>query len=519
MTAPSWGDPPATYWGLVAERAGTDPDRVVLADDLGRSLTFADLAREAEVAAAGLAAMGVGPGTRVSWQLPTCLEAAVLTVALARIGAVQNPLIAVLRHREIGIILGQVQPAVVLVPGVWRGHDHTAMVRELAPDVTLVEVDHRGAADQGVMGLPVGDPSTLPPPPADGDEVRWVYYSSGTTAAPKGIRHADRSVVAACVGMLHGLEMGPADVYPIAFPLPHIGGAVMMAMALRSASRLVLFDAFDARETPLVMAATDPTLLGSALPFHLAYLDAQHHHGPEPLYPRLKACTSGGAAKPAGMHARIRDELGGRGIVSSWGLTEAPLVTHGTLADTDEQLDESEGRPSPGVEVRVVDLDGRVCGPDEVGELRLKAPQMFAGYLDPALDAAAFDEDGWFRTGDLGVVRPSGHVVITGRLKDVIVRNAENISAKEVEDVLLTHPALAEVAVLGLPDERTGERVCAVVTLAAGAGAPTLADLADHCRTAGLARFKTPEQVEVVDAIPRSSMGKVLVAELRSRLA
>ena len=518
MTASIWGDPPATCWGLVEARADSDPERVVLADDLGRSLTFADLLREAEVAAAGLAAMGVGPGTRVSWQLPTCLEAAVLTVALTRLGAVQNPLISVLRHRELGIIFDQVRPAVVLAPGVWRGHDHSAMVRELVPGVPVVEVDHRAAAGDGVMGLPVGDPSTLPAPPADGDEVRWVYYSSGTTAAPKGIRHTDRSVVSASTGMLHGLEMGPDDVYPIAFPLPHIGGAVMMAMALRSGSQLVLFDGFDARQTPLAMAATDPTLLGSALPFHLAYLDAQREHGPDPLYPRLRACTSGGAAKPAGMHARVRDELGGRGIVSSWGLTEAPLVTHGTLTDTDEQLDESEGRPSPGVQVRAVDLEGRVCGPDEVGELRLKAPQMFAGYLDSALNAAAFDDEGWFRTGDLGVIRTTGHVVITGRLKDVIVRNAENISAKEVEDVLLGHPALAEVAVLGLPDDRTGERVCAVVTLAPGADAPSLSDLAEHCRTSGLARFKTPEQLEVVEAIPRSSMGKVLVGELRARL-
>jgi non-ribosomal peptide synthetase component E (peptide arylation enzyme) len=152
------------------------------------------------------------------------------------------------------------------------------------------------------------------------------------------------------------------------------------------------------------------------------------------------------------------------------------------------------------------------------GELRLKGPQCFSGYVDAGLDAAAFDEDGWFRTGDLGRVDDEGFVHITGRLKEVIIRNAENISSAEVESALLRHPDVVEATVLGLPDPRTGERVCAVVVTASGASL-SVEEVGEHCRQLGLARHKTPERVETVPALPRNAMGKVLKQDLRARYA
>jgi acyl-CoA synthetase (AMP-forming)/AMP-acid ligase II len=512
---------PASFWGLVEQRAVATPRHVVLADDLGRSLTAAELRDGAERVAAGLVALGVVEGSRVSWQLPTCLEALVLSMALCRLGAAQNPVIALLREREVGVIVEQVRPDLFVVPGEWRGFDHVAMVAALAPGTPLLVVDHRAAAERGELDLPTGDPATLPAEPtAAPGETRWIFYSSGTTSVPKGVRHTDASVMAGCNGMVPRLRMGPDDVYPIAFPIPHIGGAVMLAMALHSGCRLVLHDTFDPATTPDAMAAAGATLLGSALPFHLAYMAAQERHGPEPLYPRLKACTSGGAAKPAGHHERVRASLGGAGVVSAWGLTEFPLATQAALDDTDEQLDGTEGRPADGTQLRVVGADGSVCGPGEEGELRVKGAPMFLGYVDAALDADAFDDDGWFRTGDLGVQWPSGHVAITGRLKDVIVRNAENISAKEIEDVLRLHPAVTDVAVLGLPHERTGEQVCAVVVFADGidAAAIDVATLGAFLGEQGLARYKCPERVEVRASIPRNAMGKVLTQDLRRDL-
>ena len=182
-------------------------------------------------------------------------------------------------------------------------------------------------------------------------------------------------------------------------------------------------------------------------------------------------------------------------------------------------LDHTTGPAVAGVSVRVVADDGRVCATGEEGELRLRGPQCFLGYVDAALDAAAFDADGWFRTGDLGIIDADGNVSVTGRIKDIIIRNAENISALEIEEALYQHPAVVDVAVVAAPDRRTGERVCAFVVPAPDAPPPTLTDLADHCRSLGLAVQKCPEQLELVDSLPRNSFGKVLKQDLKARLA
>jgi non-ribosomal peptide synthetase component E (peptide arylation enzyme) len=182
-------------------------------------------------------------------------------------------------------------------------------------------------------------------------------------------------------------------------------------------------------------------------------------------------------------------------------------------------LDTTTGPAVAGVEVRTVADDGRVTEPGEEGELRLRGPQCFLGYVDASLDAAAFDDQGWFRTGDLGIIDADGNVTVTGRIKDIIIRNAENISALEIEDALYQHPSVADVAVVAAPDPRTGERVCAFVVVAPDADPPTLQSIGEHCRGLGLAVQKCPEQLEVVDVLPRNSYGKVLKQELKARVA
>jgi acyl-CoA synthetase (AMP-forming)/AMP-acid ligase II len=207
-------------------------------------------------------------------------------------------------------------------------------------------------------------------------------------------------------------------------------------------------------------------------------------------------------------------------LVGSWGLTEFPNAASAVPGDPPDVLATSVGRPGPGVEIRVVavDADGneRVCATGEEGELRLKGEQCFLGYVDPALDEQGFDAEGWFRTGDLGTVDASRNVRITGRLKDIVIRNAENISVVEIEELLFRHPSVADAAVLGLPDPRTGERVCAAVVLRPGATLD-LAALRDHCRAEGLSLHKCPEQLEVLDELPHNAMGKVLKQDLRAR--
>jgi acyl-CoA synthetase (AMP-forming)/AMP-acid ligase II len=523
---------PRTFWELVAARAALTPDAPVLVDERDRALTFGEYRDAAERVAAGLVALGVGSGSRVSWQLPTALEAVVLMGALARVGAVQNPIIPVLREREVEFITRQASTTLLVVPGTWRRFDHAAMAHDVAArtatEVLVVDPDALAdaAVAAGALALPAGDPATLPPPPepepAEPAPVRWLYYTSGTTADPKGARHTDRSVMSGANGLIAQLQTGPDDTYPVAFPFTHIGGMSVFTMALTTGCRLPLYEAFDATRSPARMATQGATFLGSAEPFLHAYMAAQVLAGPEPMFPRLRACLSGGAPKTPTLQADVRRTLGGVGVVSSWGLTECPIATHCALDAGDAILATTEGTPVPGVELRLVDARGADVPVGDEGEILVRGPQLFQGYVDASLDAAAFTDDGFFRTGDLGTMDAASNLRITGRLKDVIIRNAENISALEVEGVLAAHPSVAEVAVIGLPDARTGERCCAVVVAVSGqagaAGGPLqLADLSAHCRAAGLATQKIPEQLELVDEIPRNTMGKVLKQVLRQR--
>jgi cyclohexanecarboxylate-CoA ligase len=492
-----------TFWELVARTGAEHPDRVLLADDHCRELTAAGLVAAAEVAAAGLHDLGVRAGDVVSWQLPTVLEAPVLMAACARLGVVQNPIIPLLRHREVGLISGQLGTRLAVVPTAWRGFDFAAMTAELGLETWAAEMEGPVGSE---MHLPAGDVAMLPPPPTDAFEYRWAYYSSGTTADPKGARHTDASVIASSNGMVDsggGLGYAADDVYPIAWPFTHIGGITMLVTALRGGARLVLFDTWDPVATPERMAAHRPTILGSATPFFRAYLDAHARSGGT-LFTGIRACVGGGAPTPLEISRELAEAFGVNGVVSSYGLTEFPIAT--SQSPQEPGIGTTVGRLVQDVTARIVD-----------GELRLKGPQCCLGYVEPALDAVGFDEEGWFRTGDLASIDDQGLVTITGRLKDVIIRNAENISAQEVEEIVLSHPDVLDVGVVGVPDPRTGERVCACVVLSDGASLDVAA-LGAFCTASGLARMKCPEQVFVVDAIPRNPMGKILKEQLKTQV-
>jgi acyl-CoA synthetase (AMP-forming)/AMP-acid ligase II len=507
-----------TLWELIEARATTTPDALLAHEDTGRELTFADYRDRCLRAAAGLYAdHGVRSGTSVSWELPTWNESLVLVGALARLGARQNPLIPIYRHREVGFITEQSGASLLIVPTVYRGFDFEAMARELAADRPGLEVL---VVDRD---LPDGDPSVLPPvdptaASAAEAPVRWLFYTSGTTADPKGATHSDLTVMASAVAMSECLDLRDDDVSALVFPFTHIGGIGWLIASLLTGCTLLVTESFDPVATPAFLADNGVTVAGSGTPFHLAYLAAQRARPDQPLFPAIRSATGGGAPKPPQLHHDVKSEIGGVGVVSGYGLTEAPIVVMATTTDPDQKLADTEGRPTPGVELVVVTLDGRRAGPGEEGEIRVKGPQVIRGYLDPSLDAEAFDDDGYFRTGDLGIVDEDGFVTITGRLKDVIIRHGENISAKEVEDLLYGHPAVADVAVIGLPDPRTGERACAVVAVAEGQSFD-FDTMSEYLRGGGLRVNAVPEQLELVDEVPRNPAGKILKHTLRERFA
>jgi len=483
-----------TFWRLVDEVACVSPDKVLVADDHGRSLTAAQLRDEALAVAGGLTSLGINPGDVLSWQLPTTLEAAVMLAAGARLGVVHNPIIPVLRHKEVSHICAQLGSTLLLVPRTWRGFDHAQMAIDLELPHVALEYDST-VTESTPLRLPRDAGVPLPPEPARADECRWVYYSSGTTSMPKGVRHTDTSAMSASLAMLERCEFNEDDVYPIAWPFTHIGGIAMLTTALRSRMKLVLFDSFDPTTTPLRMAEHEPTILGSALPFFRAYIAAQRAVSERRLFPLVRLVVAGGAPTPQELNEELIDVLGVRGAAGLYGLTEFPNVTGEWWRS--EKLGLDVGPIGPGCEARVVN-----------GELQLRGVQGFLGYVDETLNAEAFTSDGWFRTGDLASIDERGHIHVTGRLKDVVIRNAENISATEVEEAVLFHPNVRDVAVIGLPDPATGERVVAAVVLEDDASL-TVADLASHCVSLGLAKYKCPEQVVVIGAIERNPMGKI----------
>jgi len=511
MSAPRNG----SWWELIEWRAEETPNALFCLDEVERSLTFDEYRMAVLRTAAGLYALGVGEGTSVTWVLPTRITALVLMGALGRLSAIQNPVIPIYRQREVGFVTRQTGARLLVVPSRFRSFDYEDMARSLAaeqPGLEVLVVDVE-LPERDPAGLPPAAPSTA----AEDAPIRWIFYTSGTTAEPKGARHTDATLMATSVGLANALDLQPEERLTLVFPVTHIGGpTLVMAGLLKGACQLVV-EAFGPGTVDF-LSKHGPHHLGSGTVFHNAYLASQRERPGVRLFPNVRTCPSGGAPKPPELHYELKQEIGGLGIISGYGLTECPIITQCRIDDPDEKLAHTEGRPNPpGAEIRVFRRDGVLAAPGEEGELRVKGPQLCKGYLDRDLDEAAFDENGFFRTGDLGFLDEDGFAIITGRLKDVIIRNMENISAKEIEDLLYAHPKVKDVAVVGLPDPKTGERVCAVVVCADPLHQFGFDEMVAYLKGLKMMMQRIPEQLEIVDELPRNPTGKIQKNVLRER--
>jgi acyl-CoA synthetase (AMP-forming)/AMP-acid ligase II len=294
----------------------------------------------------------------------------------------------------------------------------------------------------------------------------------------------------------------------MAFPYAHIAGPDYTVMLMLYGFPAVMFEHFALPAALAEYRRHGVTVAGGSTAFYSMFLAEQRKRPSEPVIPTLRLLAGGGAPKPPEVYHSVVREMGVQ-LTHGYGMTEVPMITMGAPDDTAENLATTEGRPPESMEIRIVD-----------GEVRLRGEAVCQGYLDPAQTAEAFDEDGFLITGDVGHLTKSGHLVLTGRLKDVIIRKGENISAKEIEDLLHRHPAVGDVAVIGLPDAERGERVCAVVEQPPGAAELTLPVVISYLREEGLSVHKLPEQLEVVDALPRNeTLRKVLKYKLRERFS
>ena len=509
-----------TLWELIEHRAQLTPESLFAVDENDRSLDFLTYQRKCLRCAAGLADRGVTSASRVSWVLPTCLESLILIGALARLGARQNPILPIYREREIRFIASQSNCQLLIVPAEFRGFDYANMANSIASETvglnSLIVDPELPDGDGESLSLYREDASQPTGSPISSQDPTWLFYTSGTTAEPKGALHSDQSLLAYAQGMTECLALDETDRIALVFPVSHIGGAGWLMAGLMSGAAQICVAIFDPKSTPALLARHGVTQAAAGTAFHQAYLEAQRQHDDGFLFPVVRSFPGGGAPKPPQLHSDIKREMGGAGIVSGYGLTECPTCTMNRLDDTDAKLAHTEGRANPPeLKIRIVKTDGAEAIQDEEGEVRVQGPQLFQGYLDPALNQKAFDEEGYFRTGDLGRLDIDGFLTITGRLKDVIVRKGENISAKEVEDLLHSHPQISEAAVIGLPDPNSGERACAVIVRKPGTDALGLSDVANFLREQELIAQKLPEQVEYVDKLPRNATGKVLKHDLR----
>ncbi len=506
-------DDAKSVWELIDRRAELTPSRVMLCSG-DREMTFAQYRDSVEGAAAGWAQRGVGADIHVSWQLPTWIESAVLVGALCRLGAIQNPMLPIYRHKEISFITEQLGTKFLITPSLWNNFNYHELARSIVGEVAIV-------AD---AWNPDGDPASLPPVPAThadrgDDPVRWVFYTSGTTSDPKGAQHTDRSVMQAAIGYAKKTHVVQDDIAIVAFPFTHVGGAIIGVFTpLLTGSTAVLMESFSPQLATELIGRHRVTLGNGAPAIHqLLIAEAQQH--PD-AYAHVRAFPGGGSPKPPHQHDEIRRIVPSatQGINSGYGLTEAPILTQTDMDALDESKVLGEGTATESVTIKLIDNAGAEVAPGEAGEIVAKGNQVMRGYTDPSLDAGAFTSDGFFRTGDVGRMLPDGTLVITGRIKDIIIRKGENVSAKEVEDTLFGHPLIADVAVFGIPDEERGEMVVAAIAPKDPSNPPDLASVFQFCKDAGLMLQKIPERIMGLDALPRNPSGKVPKHELRKQL-
>jgi acyl-CoA synthetase (AMP-forming)/AMP-acid ligase II len=494
-----------TLADALADAARDTPDRVLVIDG-DTALTCHQLNTTATHLAHQLTNR-MPSGSVVSFMLPNWHEAAIIYLAATLAGMVVNPILPSLRDRELRFILEDADSRMIFIPERFGGHDYadmlTRVTAELASPPEVVVLRGSGDAHTPFPALADGPAGRLPV--LDPGAVRMILYTSGTTGRPKGVLHSHDSI-AALIDQLHVHWMvEPGDTFLVPSPIAHIGGSIYaFECPLLLGSTAVLMPRWDADQGVRLMTSHRCTHMAGATPFLEQVITAAGLANTR--LPDLKVFICGGASVPPSLIRRATSYFDGAVVSRAYGSTEVPVTTVGSLRPGDiDHASETDGRPGI-AEIRLVR-----------GEIRTRGPQMLLGYLHPEDTAAAFDADGFFRTGDLGQWVDGDYLVVTGRAKDLIIRNGEIISPKEVEDILVGELGIAEIAIVGLPDARTGERACAVIVPASGPG-PDVAALGRLLAERGMAKFKTPERVEIWPALPKNDAGKVLKHQIRTTL-
>jgi acyl-CoA synthetase (AMP-forming)/AMP-acid ligase II len=476
-----------------------------------RRLTFRDIDAESDDVARALLAFGIGRGDRVAVWMASHSEWPALYFGVLKAGTVLVPLSTRLRPDELAFGLAKSNASLLFFKGEVRGRiDYGELLREVNPElrapsiravVDLAELDTFLERGSRVSATAVRDAEHALRPR---DEA-MVLFTSGTTSVPKGVQLHHAGMLYGSIASNESVGVTEEDVYFSLQPFYHGGGAIVsMLRPITSGCRVVTQPYFEPGAALAAMEAERATILSGHQPHYVEYLN-------HPTLPQRRLSLDRALLlAPPDLFRNVQERMGIDGLLSGYGMTETHLLgTHSSLNDSMEARFNTNGRPALGVELQIRDPDdGTLLGPDEAGEIFLRVPYPMMGYLDePELTAEVLDSDGWYRTGDNGVIRADGNLCLLGRVRDMIRVGGENLSGAEVEAVLLTHPAVKQVAVVGAPDQRLGEVVAAFVELKPDVQASE-GELIAHCRGA-LATFKVPRAVHFVSEWPMTGSGKI----------
>lgn len=491
----------------LADAALRTPDALAVVDR-GTSWSYRRLNDAVNRFASAIATRGIGRGDVVTWMLPNWIESLIVHQAALRLGAISNPVIPIYRHNETTFILRQAGSNIVVVPKVFRGFDYAGMVDDIRPDLDDLQTVVVVGADPGddllrfEDVLDEGDVDPIAPTGRSADDVALLLYTSGTTSSPKGALHSHNTLDFENRSVIDLYSLTSDDVVFMPSPVTHIIGVLYgMQLPFMLGVPVVLLDVWEPGRALELIEEHSCSFVVAATPF----LHGLVHHPtlPDRDVSSLRVFACGGADVPPEL-IRTATEALGCTVSRGYGSTEFPTATGSNASDPLEKRAQTDGRPYGPTEVRV----------EADGQLLVRGPEMFLGYLDASLNADAFTSDGWLRTGDLARLDADGYIEITGRQKDIIIRGGENISAKEIEDMLFEHPLVADIAVVSSPDPVLVEKVCAVVVPESGAEI-VLQDLVDWLVARRIARQKLPERLIVLDSLPRNASGKVQKFKLR----
>lgn len=498
-----------TLADAVREAARDQPQRVTQVCG-GRGVTAGEIWEGATRLAGALQAQGLQAGDVVAFQTPNWHEAAFIDVACCLLGLVVCPIVTIYRDREVELILSDSRAKAIFIAENFRGYDFSAMLARIAPDVPSLQ--HvwtvRGASGTGrdLRDLIAGAAPLATAPEVSPDAVKLVLYTSGTTGRPKAVLHSHNSLIRATLMCAQHWGIRPGDTTLMPSPVTHVTGfSHGLEMPFYGGTRCVLMEKWDAAQAADTIDREQVVFTIGATPFLQELMDVAEAQ--QRTLPSLRLFPCGGAAVAPETIYRVPRVLPHCRAFRVYGSSEAPMITMGWCAPGQEKLAAETDGEIVDYEVRVVDADGRPAAPGQEGEICARGPALFLGYADAGHTAEAFDAEGFFHTGDIGYVQ-DGAVVFTGRIKDLINRGGEKISAKEVEDLLHQHPAVQAAAVVAMPHARLGETVCAYVIARPGATVDA-AGIHALLDAASVARQKYPERYFFVDAFPSTASGKV----------